>query len=194
MLRTTVTVSFITAFSLFTAMSAQDPSTAKTTAMIPMSFYGLSAKTLDGEVLNFESLRGKRVLIVNTASECGHTPQYAQLQELYEMFGGDGFVILGFPSNDFGGQEPGSAGEIASFCQKNYGVTFQMMEKVEITGEDPHLVYKWLTRKTLNGMSDAQVTWNFNKFLIDEYGTWIAHYSSRVAPLDNPILTFARGN
>ncbi len=157
------------------------------------TFYDFTSKTLMGEDFNFSSLRGKRVLIVNTASECGYTPQYKQLQELYEEYGGDDFVIIGFPSNDFGGQEPGSNKEIAVFCEKNYGVTFPMMDKTPVKGEGQHPVYAWLTHKDQNGVSDATVKWNFNKFLIDEEGHWVAYYPSGTSPLDEEIQGFAQG-
>lgn len=156
-------------------------------------FYDFSVTSLTGEVFNFSQLKGKRVLIVNTASECGYTPQYAQLQELYKMYGGENFTIVGFPSNDFGGQEPGSNEEIATFCQKNYGVSFPMMDKIIIKGEEMHPLYKWLTQKNLNGVSDAEVRWNFNKFLIDGNGNWVAYYGSKTEPLDEKIVAFAKG-
>lgn len=158
------------------------------------SFYDLNCKTLLGEPFDFESLKGKRVLIVNTASECGFTPQYKHLQELYDTFGGDKFVILGFPSNDFGKQEPGSAEEIQSFCQKNYGVTFPMMDKIVTKpGHGQHPVYSWLTQKEQNGKESVAVNWNFNKFLVDEKGQWVEYFPSTVSPLDEKIIAFAEG-
>ena len=132
--------------------------------MDPTDFYSLSAETIDGDEFSFEQLRGKRVLIVNVASKCGYTPQYEQLQKLHEQYGGDDFVILGFPANDFGFQEPGSATDIKSFCSKNYGVTFQMMAKVKTNKSRGHAVYQWLCNKSQNGSEDAKVSWNFNKF------------------------------
>lgn len=163
------------------------------TPMSITSFYDLEATTLDGEAFSFEQLRGKRVLIVNTASECGFTPQYEGLQKLHETYGGDNFVVLGFPSNDFGGQEPGSEEEIASFCQRNYGVDFQMMSKVSTDPKNGHPVYQWLCNKARNGVEDANVGWNFNKFLIDSEGNWVSHLGSRVKPLDEEITAFASG-
>src|SRR5690606_11765256 len=142
---------------------------------------------------DLNQLKGKRVLIVNTASECGYTPQYAQLQELYDKYKDKNFVILGFPANNFGGQEPGSNSDIVEFCQKNYGVEFPMMEKVSVKGEDAHPLFLWLTQKAQNSVSDAEIGWNFNKFLIDEKGQWVAHYPSRVEPLDPVIIEFASG-
>ncbi|WP_417603453.1 glutathione peroxidase [Owenweeksia hongkongensis] len=159
-----------------------------------MSFYDFKTKTLMGEEFDFSNLKGKRVLIVNTASECGFTPQYEQLQELYKEFGGEKFTVIGFPSNDFGKQEPGSNEEIATFCEKNYGVTFPMMDKTPVKGDDQHEVYSWLTHKDQNGVDDAKVSWNFNKFLVDENGKWVAHYGSKTSPLDEEIVNFAEGN
>ncbi len=161
--------------------------------MEPIDFYSLSAETIDGAEFSFEQLKGKRVLIVNVASKCGYTPQYEQLQKLHEQYGGDDFVILGFPANDFGFQEPGSATDIKSFCSKNYGVTFQMMAKVKTNKSRGHEVYQWLCNKSQNGSEDAKVSWNFNKFLIDENGQWFAHYESRMNPLSTEITNFAAG-
>ena len=159
--------------------------------MESIDFYSLNAETIDGGEFSFEQLKGKRVLIVNVASKCGYTPQYEQLQKLHEQYGGDDFVILGFPANDFGFQEPGSATDIKSFCSKNYGVTFQMMAKVKTNKSRGHGVYQWLCNKSQNGSEDAKVSWNFNKFLIDENGQWIAHYESRMNPLSAEITNFA---
>jgi glutathione peroxidase len=157
------------------------------------SFYDFKVKTLADKDFSLDQLKGKRVLIVNTASECGSTPQYAQVQELYAQYADAGFVIVGFPSNDFGGQEPGSSTEIASFCQKNYGVTFPMMAKTRVKGAQIDPLFSWLTQKSLNGVSDAEITWNFSKFLIDENGNWIAAFPMKVEPLDDRIVMFAAG-
>ncbi|HLF63918.1 MAG TPA: glutathione peroxidase [Saprospiraceae bacterium] len=158
-----------------------------------MTFYDFKVKTLSGEDFDFALLEGTRVLVVNTASECGNTPQYADLQELYKTYGGDHFTVIGFPSNDFGGQEPGTNAEIATFCQQNYGVTFPIMDKIVIKGDDVNPVYSWLTHQSENGVSDAEVKWNFNKFLIDENGNWVAYFGSKVLPLDEKIVKFAKG-
>jgi glutathione peroxidase len=157
------------------------------------SFYDLTANTLEGDLISFEALKGKRVLIVNTASKCGYTPQYADLETLHETHGGDDFVVIGFPCNDFGRQEPGSADEIASFCSKNYGVSFQIMEKVHVGGGDQHPVYSWLCSASENGVADHKVGWNFHKFLIDENGQLVASLRSGVKPLDEQIVEFAQG-
>jgi len=137
------------------------------------SFYSLKAKTIDGKDFNFADLRGKKVLIVNTASKCGNTPQYEDLEKLYQRYKDKNFVILGFPANNFGHQEPGSNAEIKEFCTKNYGVSFQMMEKISVKGDDMDEVYKWLTKKELNGKMDSSVKWNFQKYMIDEKGNLV---------------------
>ena len=157
------------------------------------NFHQLRAETLEGATFSFDQLRGKRVLIVNTASKCGFTPQYADLEKLHEQYGGNEFVILGFPCNDFGRQEPGTADEIAGFCQRNYGVNFQMMEKVSVNGKDAHPVYQWLCSKEKNGVEDHKVAWNFHKFLVDEEGRLIASLRSGVNPLSEEIISFAQG-
>lgn len=165
----------------------------KEEVMTQQSFYDLRAQTIDGEEFLFSELKGKRVLIVNVASKCGYTPQYEELQKLHEQYGGEDFVILGFPANDFGFQEPGSEAQIKSFCSKNYGVSFQMMSKVKTNRNRGHEVYQWLCNKAQNGVEDAKVSWNFNKFLIDENGNWVAHYESRMDPMSTEITNFAAG-
>ena len=161
--------------------------------MPAQDFYALSATTLDGGTFAFSQLKGKRVLIVNTASRCGYTPQYGKLQSLFDQYGGEDFVILGFPCNQFGRQEPGSAGEIGEFCTKNYGVTFQMMEKVEVKGSGQHPVYAWLCNAALNGAGDHSVAWNFHKFLVDGEGRLVASLKSGANPLGDEITAFASG-
>lgn len=156
------------------------------------SFYTLNATTLEGAPFDFAQLKGKRVLIVNTASKCGFTPQYADLEKLHDTHGGDSFVILGFPCNQFGRQEPGNSNDIASFCQRNYGVSFQMMEKVDVKGSDAHPVYQWLCEKAKNGVDDHKVAWNFHKFLVDEEGRLVASLRSGVSPMDDTIVDFAK--
>jgi glutathione peroxidase len=133
-------------------------------------FYDFKVKTLEGQNFDFSSLKGKKVMIVNTASKCGYTPQYKDLEELYAMYGGTDFVILGFPANNFAGQEPGTALEIRKFCTDSYGVTFPLMEKISVKGDDMHPLYQWLTQKSKNGVMDSEVKWNFQKYLIDENG------------------------
>ncbi len=150
------------------------------------SVFKFSVKALDGSTINFADFKGKKVLIVNTASECGYTPQYKELEELYEKYKGK-LVIVGFPANNFGGQEPGSNTEIKTFCTKNYGVTFPMAEKISVKGDDTAPIYQWLTQKTQNGVLDAEIKWNFNKFLLDENGHVIAKFDSKVTPMSEEI-------
>lgn len=152
------------------------------------SFYDLKAKDIDGHDFDFSSLKGKKVMIVNTASKCGFTPQYEQLQELYEKYGDKDFVILGFPANNFMGQEPGTLEEIKEFCSVNYGVTFPMMEKISVKGKDIDPVYQWLTKKEKNGVEESKVKWNFQKYLINEKGELEKIFYSRTSPTDPQII------
>lgn len=139
-----------------------------------------------GDTVELNSFKGKKVLIVNVASKCGYTPQYAGLQKLYDAHK-DSLVIIGFPCNQFMSQEPGDATEINGFCQKNYGVTFQMTEKVDVKGSEQNEVYQWLTQKSLNGFDDSKVKWNFQKYLLDEEGKLIAVFPSNVKPQSTEI-------
>lgn len=159
----------------------------------PTTIYNFKATDLMGAEFDFATLKGKRLLIVNTASKCGFTSQYKGLQELYTKYGGENFEIIGFPSNDFGNQEPGTSEEIASFCEQNYGVSFAMMEKVAVKGKEMHPIYQWLTKKELNGQADASVAWNFHKFLIDEHGNWAGSFGSTTSPTSDKIVRFAAG-
>jgi glutathione peroxidase len=152
------------------------------------SFHEFVVKDLSGKEFAFDQLKGKKVLVVNTASKCGFTPQYAKLQELYDQYKDKGLVIIGFPANNFAKQEPGTNDEIQEFCSINYGVTFPMMSKVSVKGDDIHPVYRWLTKKVENGKSDSKVRWNFQKYLIDENGELLAHFSSKTKPFDSKIL------
>lgn len=158
------------------------------------TFYNFKVKDINGKDFAFSQLKGKKVMIVNTASECGLTPQYKQLEEVYKKYSGNGkFTIIGFPANNFGSQEPGSNEQIKSFCEKNYGVTFPMMAKISVKGADQHPVYKWLTQKALNGVEDVEVTWNFQKFLIDENGKYVKSISPRILPNDPEIISWIEG-
>lgn len=152
------------------------------------NLYSFKVKDIDGKTFDFATLKGKKVMIVNTASECGYTHQYKPLQELYDKYKDKNFVIIGFPCNQFAGQEPGNESEIKSFCSKNYGVSFPMMSKVHVRGNDKSDIYKWLTTKSLNGVSGEEVMWNFNKFLIDEKGNLVQHLGSGTEPFDDKIL------
>jgi glutathione peroxidase len=157
------------------------------------TLYDFKARTIDGKDFDFSTLKGKKVMIVNTASLCGFTPQYADLEKLYKQYGGDHFTIIGFPANNFGSQEPGSNAEITQFCTKNYGVTFQMMEKISVKGDDIHPLYQWLTEKSENGVQDAPVMWNFQKFLIDENGNWAGVAMSKESPMSDHIVNWIKG-
>jgi glutathione peroxidase len=153
------------------------------------SFYDFKVKTLEGKDFDLGSLRGKKVMVVNTASKCGFTPQYKELEALYEAYG-DILVIVGFPANNFANQEPGSAGEIRKFCTENYGVTFPMMEKISVKGNDMHPLYRWLTSKEENGVMDSEVKWNFQKYLIDENGNLVDVVYSKEKPDSEKILSW----
>ncbi len=156
------------------------------------TLYDFKAKTIDGDVFDFSSLKGKKVLIVNTASKCGFTPQYAKLEELYKKYGGDKFTIIGFPANDFLKQEPGTNDEIKQFCQANYGVTFPMMAKISVKGDDIHPIYKWLTSKEENGVKDSKVKWNFQKYMVDENGMLVDFVLPNVSPLSDVIVNWIK--
>lgn len=153
-------------------------------------FYDFKIKTLEGETFDFSTLKGKKVMVVNTASKCGFTPQYKDLEALYREFGGDNFVIIGFPANNFMNQEPGTAEEIRDFCTKNYGVSFPMMEKISVKGKDMHPLYQWLTQKSKNGVMDSEVKWNFQKYLIDENGNLKEVLYSKEKPRSENVLTW----
>ncbi len=152
-------------------------------------FYDFKVKTLEGEDFDFSSLKGKKVMVVNTASKCGNTPQYKDLQELYERYEGK-LIIIGFPANNFLSQEPGSAEQIRNFCTVNYGVTFPMMEKISVKGKDMHPLYKWLTSKELNGVMDSEVTWNFQKFLVDGNGKLVDVIKPKEKPGSDKVMAF----
>lgn len=153
-------------------------------------FYGFKVKTIDGAEFDFAQLKGKKVMIVNTASKCGFTPQYEDLQKLFEEYGGDDFVILGFPANNFRSQEPGTDSEIKSFCTENYGVSFPMMSKISVKGDDIHPLYQWLTRKDLNGVEDSEVSWNFQKYMVDENGNLVKYLKPMKNPMSKEVLSW----
>ena len=151
------------------------------------SIYDFKVAGLDGKEIDFSKFKGKKVLVVNTASECGYTPQYADLQKLYDKYKNK-LVIVGFPANNFGGQEPGSNDEISSFCKKNYGVSFPMAAKVSVKGEDAAPLFKYLTEEAKKmGTPDPVVKWNFTKFLIDEKGKLVKVFPSKVSPMSEEI-------
>ena len=156
------------------------------------TIYQFKAEDLSGKIFDFASLKGKKILIVNTASKCGYTPQYEQLEALYKEYKSKGFVIVGFPANNFGSQEPGTNSEIATFCKLNYGVSFPMMGKISVKGQDMSAIYKFLTQKSKNGLKDSEVEWNFQKYLINEKGELEQVYLSGVTPNDAKIVNWIK--
>ena len=155
------------------------------------TIYDYKVESLDGKEINFADFKGKKILIVNTASECGFTPQYADLETLSKDYE-DKLVVVGFPANNFGGQEPGSNAEIGAFCQKNYGVTFPMAAKVSVKGDDTAPIFKYLTEKDLNGVKNTTILWNFTKFLLDENGKLIDSFISTTKPTSESITKYLK--
>lgn len=151
------------------------------------SIYDFKLKTIDGKEIDFHQYQGKKILIVNTASECGFTPQYEALQYLHENYGSK-ITVLGFPANNFGGQEPGTNAEIGAFCSKNFGVSFQLFEKSSVLPPDQNPLYEWLTRPDLNGWNEEAPNWNFCKYLVNEHGALQKFFSSAVSPTDDLLL------
>ena len=150
------------------------------------SIYKYSINSLEGELIDLKEFKGKKILFVNVASKCGFTPQYKDLQELHDKYG-EKLVVIGFPCNQFGKQEPGTKEEIASFCERNYGVQFLITEKIDVKGENQHPIYKWLTSKEMNGVKSSSVKWNFQKYLVDESGNLIDVFPSTVNPMSEKI-------
>jgi glutathione peroxidase len=177
-MKTILIAVLMTLFSMFQSQKIED---------VPDSFYAFSMKSIDGETISFEKYKGKKVLLVNVASKCGFTPQYEDLQKLHELYGNK-VVVLGFPANNFGSQEPGSNDEIALFCSSNYGVSFQMFEKISVKGDDMHPLYQWLSNEKYNGWNNEAPSWNFCKYLVDEHGNLVAFYPSKVEPLSDELL------
>ncbi len=179
--------------------SAQTKSNTKTTEVTmettteatSTNVYSYTMPSIDGGTINLADYKGKKILIVNTASECGYTRQYEGLETLYAGHK-DKLVVLGVPANNFGGQEPGTNEQIASFCKKNYGVTFPLTAKQEVVGENQHPMFKWLTTKDQNNVLDAKIKWNFNKFLLDENGKLLAYFPSSVEPNSDEILNYLK--
>lgn len=155
------------------------------------SFYELSYVSLEGKSIQMSDYKGKYVLCVNVASKCGYTYQYEELQQLQDQYK-ENLVVIGFPCNQFLGQEPGTAEEIREFCTKNYGVQFPLSEKLDVKGTEQHPVYQWLTSKQLNGVSDDEVKWNFHKYLISPDGKWLQAFSSKVKPLSTDITSLIK--
>ena len=180
-----VLVAWVACFAATGYACAQAPVTP------PVDFYALSAVAIDGKSFNFDELRGKKVLIVNTASECGYTPQLAELEKLSVQYRGN-LVVIGFPSNNFGAQEPGSNEEIEICYSSDYGVTFMLMAKSDVRGSSKNRVFQWLTEKSRNGWNDTEPSWNFNKFLIDEQGRLIGFFPSKTEPFSQEIISKLR--
>lgn len=162
-------------------------------AQTKQTIYQFKVEDLNGKQFDFASLKGKKVMIVNTASKCGLTPQYKDLEAIYKQYKAKGFVIVGFPANNFASQEPGTNKEIATFCQLNYGVTFPMMDKVSVKGNDMCAVYQFLTQKSKNGLQDSSVEWNFQKYLINEKGQLEKVIKPQVSPTDPEIVSWIKG-
>jgi glutathione peroxidase len=160
--------------------------------MTQQSIHQFIVDDISGKAFDFSTLKGKKVMIVNTASECGLTPQYVQLEELYNEFKDQNFTIVGFPANNFGAQEPGSNQEITAFCTRNYGVTFPMMEKISVKGDDMHSLYQFLTQKANNGFEDNEVEWNFQKYLLDEEGHLVKVIHPETLPIDESIINWIK--
>ncbi|WP_396138354.1 glutathione peroxidase [Flavobacterium sp.] len=185
-------------FLAISLWSCQNQAQKKETITIATSttketIYQFKAQDLSGDEFDFATLKGKRIIIVNTASECGLTPQYEQLQAVYNQYKDQNLVIVGFPANNFGSQEPGSNAQIASFCQKNYGVTFPMMSKISVKGNDMHPVYQFLTQKAKNGLEDSNVQWNFQKYLINSNGELEKVVAPSTLPTDAEIINWIEG-
>ncbi len=159
----------------------------------PEEFHDFVVKDIYGEDFHLSGLQGKKVMVVNTASECGLTPQYEALEALYQQYRDQDFVIIGFPANNFNNQEPGSNEEIIAFCEENYGVSFPMMSKISVRGDDQAPLYQWLTQKELNGSVDAEISWNFQKFLIDENGRIAEVLAPRESPLSSKVTDWLSG-
>lgn len=166
--------SFLLARLIFCGIVLFSPFTDRL-AQAQQSFYDFTVEDVYGQEFDLAQLQGKKVLVVNTASGCALTPQYEGLEWLYRTYGGEDFIILAFPSNDFGNREPGSNSEIAVFCSETYNLSFPLMAKVKIKGEEMHPLYRWLTLASENGVEESKVSWNFQKYMIDQGGTLVGH-------------------
>ena len=190
---------FIATFALilFSCQNQAQPKKSETNMSTPSiakeTIYQFKVEDLSGKSFDFASLKGKKIMIVNTASKCGLTPQYKELEALYKEYADKGFVIVGFPANNFASQEPGTNEEIAQFCQLNYGVSFPMMSKVSVKGSDMCEVYQFLTQQAKNGVEDSDVEWNFQKYLLNENGELEKVISPRTKPLDEEIVNWVKG-
>jgi glutathione peroxidase len=166
---------------------------SKSNPMEKQTIYQFKVEDLSGKTFDFTTLKGKKILVVNTASKCGLTPQYKDLEKVYKQYKDENFVIVGFPANNFGQQEPGTNAEIETFCERNYGVTFPMMSKISVKGSDMHPIYQFLTQKSKNGLQDSNVEWNFQKYLINEKGELSKVISPQVLPTDDEIINWIKG-
>lgn len=188
-------IGFVVLLFVFFLQSCSNQKTeitkANTVETMNKTIYDYKVEGLDGKEINFADFKGKKILIVNTASECGFTPQYADLEKLSQEYKGK-LVVVGFPANNFGGQEPGTNVEIGAFCQKNYGVTFPLAAKVSVKGDDIAPIFKYLTDKDLNGYKNTSILWNFTKFLVDENGKLIDTFVSTTKPTDNAITKYLK--
>ncbi|PAM92892.1 glutathione peroxidase [Flavobacterium sp. IR1] len=184
------------ALILFSCQNQAQTSVKKTNkkqeVMAKETIYQYKVEDLSGNTFDFSSLKGKKVMIVNTASKCGLTPQYKDLEAIYKEYKDKGFVIVGFPANNFASQEPGTNEEIGAFCQQNYGVTFPMMDKVSVKGDDMCEIYKFLTQKSKNGLQDSEVEWNFQKYLINEKGELVKVIKPRTLPTDPEVINWIK--
>ena len=167
---------------------------ATVSAQNDYTIYQFKVTDINGKTFDFATLKGKKIMIVNTASKCGNTPQYENLQRLYEKYKDKNFVIVGFPANNFMHQEPGTNAQIAEFCTQNYGVTFPMMAKISVKGKDMHPVYQFLTQKSKNGFKDSKVKWNFQKYLIDENGKVVKVIAPKTKPDIPEVISWIEGN
>lgn len=188
----------LTLFSLFSCSEKKSNDSAvaenNTEAVqTKQSLHDFKVEALDGSQFDLASLKGKKVMVVNTASKCGLTPQYKQLQALYEEYKDDNFVVVGFPANNFLWQEPGSNKEIAEFCKQNYGVSFPMMAKISVKGGDKHPIYQFLTEKSKNGFQDSKVKWNFQKYLVNESGEIEKIIAPKTLPTDESVVNWIKG-
>ncbi|MEC5166806.1 glutathione peroxidase [Flavobacterium sp. PL11] len=184
------------AIFLFSCQNQAQPKKSDTnmseTPVAKETIYQFKVQDLSGDTFDFATLKGKKIMIVNTASKCGNTPQYKDLEATYKQYKDKGFVIIGFPANNFMSQEPGTNAEIATFCQQNYGVTFPMMDKISVKGDDMAAIYKFLTQKSRNGLEDSKVEWNFQKYLINENGELAKVVSPRTLITDPEVMNWIK--
>lgn len=180
----------LAAVAVISIAAAKKRAPSRQPAALPAkgSAYDFKLRTIDGEEISLAKFKGKKLLLVNVASQCGYTPQYKNLEALSKQYG-DKLVVIGFPANNFGAQEPGSNSEIKAFCTKNYGVSFPMMEKISVKGSDMHPLYKWLSTKDANGVSGDAPNWNFCKYLVDEKGNLVKFFPSKTDPLSADITS-----